>query len=150
MFIALDKEQYSISLSMVRIPILQFVEPQNIIRYKAKLQDSVYLNTPDILSNAYVLRINNECGEMVCKYLAPPRRECDILDKLDSLNSEGHFPYYILLPEFQSAGICCLDWWGPILNKNELDSMIQENSMSKDFDGLKSWIEQLIMHGKEI
>lgn len=135
---------------MSGILISQFVKPENINRYRVKLQDSVFQNTPDILSRAYLLCINNEYGDRVCKYLAPPQGECDILDKLELLPSEGRYPYFILLPEFQGAGICWLDWWGPMLSMNELDSMIQENTMSEDFDGLRYWVEQLMMLDTEI
>ena len=57
---------------------------------------------------------------------------------------------YILLPEFLGAGTCWLEWWEPALSRNELDSMIQENTMSEDFDGLRSWVEQLIKRETEV
>ena len=134
---------------MSGIPILQFVEPENINRYQVELQDSLCQKNSEILSKAYVLCVNNEYGGMVCKYIASQGYK-SVLDKLDLMQSQGRYPYYILLPEFLGAGICWLEWWQPALSRNELDSMIQENTMSEDFDGLRSWVEQLIKRDTKV
>jgi hypothetical protein len=132
---------------MSDIPILQLVKAENINRYRVDLQNSVYKDVQGMLSVAYVLRINNENGSIVCKHIASKGYE-KVLDSLNLMQSTGQYPYYILLPEFMDAGICWLDWWLPAMSRSELDALILENTMSDDFTGLISWLKQLKRHEK--